>query len=124
MRILLVEDDEFLAESTARALRSQSWVVDVSARGEPVPLSLREDRYDLLIAYFHKIFAPETHQPNQVSSRDVFHICRTYQIPLLLVVSTALQDKAAAMLESPPDIVRFVDPAETLQVALDLLKGD
>ena len=49
MRILLVEDDEFLAESTARALRSQSWVVDVSARGEPVPLSLREDRYDLLI---------------------------------------------------------------------------
>lgn len=49
MRILLVEDDEFLAESTARALRSQSWVVDVTGRGEPVPLSLREDRYDLLI---------------------------------------------------------------------------
>ena len=49
MRILLVEDDEQLAESTARALRSQSWVVDCSARGEPVPLSLRRDRYDLLI---------------------------------------------------------------------------
>lgn len=49
MRILLVEDDDVLAESTARALRSQSWVVDCSARGEPVPLSLREDRYDLLI---------------------------------------------------------------------------
>lgn len=49
MRILLVEDDEILAESTARALRSQSWVVDRSARGEPVPRSLREDRYDMLI---------------------------------------------------------------------------
>ena len=49
MRILLVEDDEILAESTARALRSQGWVVDCSARGEPVPLSLREDRYELLI---------------------------------------------------------------------------
>jgi two-component system OmpR family response regulator len=49
MRILLVEDDEILAESTARALRSQSWVVDRSARGEPVPRSLREDRYDVLI---------------------------------------------------------------------------
>ncbi len=49
MRILLVEDDEILVESTARALRSQGWVVDCSARGEPVPLSLREDRYDLLI---------------------------------------------------------------------------
>lgn len=49
MRILLVEDDELLVESTSRALRSQGWVVDATARGEPVPLSLRNDRYDLLI---------------------------------------------------------------------------
>jgi two-component system, OmpR family, response regulator len=49
MRILLVEDDDYLAESTARALRSQSWVVHCTPRGEPVPRSLREDRYDLLI---------------------------------------------------------------------------
>jgi two-component system response regulator TctD len=31
MRILLVEDDEQLVETTARALRSQGWVVDCSA---------------------------------------------------------------------------------------------
>jgi len=49
VRILLVEDDAVLADSTARALRSQGWVVDCTARGEPVPISLREDRYDLLI---------------------------------------------------------------------------
>jgi two-component system, OmpR family, response regulator len=49
MRILLVEDDEHLVQTTARALRSQGWVVDCSARGEPVPRSLREDDYDLLI---------------------------------------------------------------------------
>jgi two-component system response regulator TctD len=49
MRILLVEDDEQLVETTARALRSQGWVVDCSARGEPVAHSLREDPYDLLI---------------------------------------------------------------------------
>ncbi len=49
MRILLVEDDEQLVETTARALRSQGWVVDCSARGEPVPHSLRSDPYDLLI---------------------------------------------------------------------------
>jgi DNA-binding response OmpR family regulator len=49
MRILLVEDDEQLVETTARALRSQGWVVDCSSRGEPVPRSLREDAYDLLI---------------------------------------------------------------------------
>lgn len=49
MRILLVEDDDQLVETTARALRSQGWVVDCSSRGEPVPRSLREDGYDLLI---------------------------------------------------------------------------
>ncbi|MCA3212084.1 MAG: response regulator transcription factor [Burkholderiales bacterium] len=49
MHILLVEDDPALADSTARALRSQGWVVDVTARGEPVPLSVRQDPYDLVI---------------------------------------------------------------------------
>jgi DNA-binding response OmpR family regulator len=49
MHILLVEDDPALADSTARALRSQGWAVDVTARGEPVPLSVRQDPYDLVI---------------------------------------------------------------------------
>ncbi|MFT3778563.1 MAG: response regulator transcription factor [Ottowia sp.] len=49
MYILLVEDDPELAESTSRALRSQGWKVDVSARGEPVPRSVKQDAYDLVI---------------------------------------------------------------------------
>ena len=49
MHILLVEDDAPLAESTARALRSQGWRVDTTPRGEPVPLSVQRDRYELLI---------------------------------------------------------------------------
>jgi DNA-binding response OmpR family regulator len=49
MHILLVEDDAPLAATTARALQSQGWHVDTTARGEPVPLSLQRDRYDLLI---------------------------------------------------------------------------
>jgi len=49
MHILLVEDDPALAESTARALRSQGWEVDHTARGEPVAASLKADPYDLLI---------------------------------------------------------------------------
>lgn len=49
MHILLVEDDPEVAGSTARALRSQGWVVDVSERGEPVPRSVRQDPYDLVI---------------------------------------------------------------------------
>jgi two-component system response regulator TctD len=49
MLILLVEDDEPLAASIVGLLGAQGWRVDVSPRGEPVPLSLRRDEYDLLI---------------------------------------------------------------------------
>ena len=49
MNILLVEDDAPLAETTARALRSQGWRVDATPRGEAVPLSVQRDDYDLLI---------------------------------------------------------------------------
>jgi DNA-binding response OmpR family regulator len=49
VRILLVEDDPLLSESTARALRSQGWTVDATPRGEPVPASVRIDPYDMVI---------------------------------------------------------------------------
>jgi two-component system, OmpR family, response regulator len=49
MLILLVEDDEPLATSIAGALGAQGWRVDISPRGEPVPLSVQRDDYDVLI---------------------------------------------------------------------------
>lgn len=49
MLILLVEDDEPLAASIADTLQAQGWRVDVSARGEAVPLSLQRDDYDVLV---------------------------------------------------------------------------
>lgn len=49
MRILLVEDNPHIAETTARALRSQGWLVDATARGEPVAVSIKRDVYDLVI---------------------------------------------------------------------------
>lgn len=49
MLLLLVEDDEPLAASIASVLAAQGWRVDISPRGEPVPLSLQRANYDLLI---------------------------------------------------------------------------
>lgn len=46
---MLVEDDPALADSTKRALQSQGWAVDWTTRGEPVPQSLTQDEYDLVI---------------------------------------------------------------------------
>jgi DNA-binding response OmpR family regulator len=49
VRLLLVEDDPALADSTVRALQSQGWAVDWSTRGEPVAQSVQKDAYDLVI---------------------------------------------------------------------------
>jgi two-component system, OmpR family, response regulator len=49
MRLLLVEDDPALANSTMRAMQSHGWTVDWSVRGEPVVQSVSQDHYDLVI---------------------------------------------------------------------------
>lgn len=49
MRILLVEDDPSLGETTARALRSQNWVVDWAKNGESVANAVRLVNYDLVL---------------------------------------------------------------------------
>lgn len=49
MNILLVEDDETLAQSIAEAIRARGWRVDISARGEPVPKSVQQDNYEALV---------------------------------------------------------------------------
>lgn len=49
MRILLVEDDASLGETTVRALRSQSWVVDWTKNGESVANAARLVNYDLIL---------------------------------------------------------------------------
>lgn len=49
MRILLVEDDPALGETTARALRSQNWIVDWSKNGESVCDIVSKVKYDLIL---------------------------------------------------------------------------
>ncbi len=49
MRILLVEDDTYLGESTSRALRSQQWFVDWIRSGESIMYMLGLVSYDVII---------------------------------------------------------------------------
>ena len=49
MRILLVEDDPSLGETTARALRSQGWAVDWTTNGESIPNAVRLVTYDVIV---------------------------------------------------------------------------
>jgi hypothetical protein len=93
--------------------------------GRHVRLINDKNRVDLLIAYVHKIIAPEgeAREESDVVFEDLFRICRILEIPLLLEIPEPLQPKAIALLENPPDIVRLVDPADTLEVARTLLAG-
>jgi len=94
------------------------------SHGMHVRLINDQNRVDLLVGYVHKIFAPEPLLPSQPSYQDVFHICRIYGIPFLLEVPTALQEKAAALLQDVPDIVQFVDPSEMERMAKEILNGE
>lgn len=89
--------------------------------GRHVRLINEENRYDLLIGYLHKVFAPEHHDPSTATFQDVFHLCRTYRVPLLLEVPSELHQHAGALLDDPDDTVTFVDPADTLAAALKIL---
>jgi len=77
-----------------------------------------QTRHDLIIGYLHKITA----QPDDdIQTSDMFHTCRTYSIPLLLEVPTALQEKARALIPDAPNVVELLDPADTLERALEIL---
>ena len=89
--------------------------------GQHVRLINDQNRYDLLIAHLHKIFAPEEHEPDTVTYQDVFRVCRTYSIPLLVEVPGALHERARELLGEPPEIVRLVDPSEVVEVAREIL---
>ena len=94
--------------------------------GHHVRLINDKNRVDLLIGYLHKIIAPDgaAREQGDINTEDLFHICRILEIPLLLEIPEALQPRAIELLGSPPDIIRLVDPADTLTVARALLAGD
>ncbi|MDH3520193.1 MAG: hypothetical protein OEM49_07005 [Myxococcales bacterium] len=93
------------------------------SHGRHVRLINEEKRYDLLIGYLHKIFAPGSKDPNYTSPQDVFHVCRTYRVPLLLEVPADLHAQARELFDELPDIVQFVDPADMVDVAKKILSA-
>lgn len=82
-----------------------------------------ENRVDVLVGYLHKIYSPEGSTPaGAVTYQDVFHVCRTFDIPLVLQVDGDLHDKARALMVDAPPSVLFVDPSESLRTIRQLLE--
>lgn len=89
--------------------------------GQSIMLINSENRYDLLIGYLHKITATSD---DDVQTHHIFHICKTYGIPLLLEVPTPLHEPARRVIPDAPAMVELLDPADTLRRALQLLAPD
>ncbi len=86
--------------------------------GQNIARINNQSKYDIVIGYPHKITAqPE----DDVQAQDVFHILKTYDIPLLLEVPEHLQDTIRHILPDAPSMVEFLDPADTLNRAIELL---
>ena len=76
-------------------------------------------RFDLLVAYLHKVYAPTD---SVTTYQDIFHVCRIYEMPMLLEVPRAMHDDAVRILGELPHFVKLVDPSEALDVAREILE--
>jgi hypothetical protein len=94
------------------------------SHGAHVRMINQESQIDLLVGYLHKVYAPEGAKPGVATYQDIFHVCRTFGVPLLLEIPTELHAKAGAILGDVPDVVRFVDPSEMLDTARAILSGN
>ncbi len=90
----------------------------VDHHGKNVRRINQQEKYDVLIGYIHKLYAPVDYD---LPYQDVFHICKTYGIPLLLEVPEDLQAKAMELMPDAPDVVEFRDPGTILERVLELL---
>ena len=91
--------------------------------GMNVRIINNENRIDVLVAYLHKIYSPEgTTRSGAVTYQDVFHVCRMFDIPLVLEVDRDLHEKARALMLDTPPCVLFVDPNDTLTKVRELLE--
>lgn len=91
----------------------------VDHHGKNVRRINQQEKYDILIGYPHKIYAPVEYD---LPYQEIFHICKTYGIPLLLEVPEELHGKAELLMPDAPSVVEFLDPAHILDRALKLLE--
>ncbi len=94
--------------------------------GMHVRIINNENRIDVLVGYVHKVYATDddVQSGGVVTYQDVFHVCRTFDIPLVLAVHRELHDKARKLFTEIPDVVEFVDPADMLSRVREILNGD
>jgi DNA-binding response OmpR family regulator len=117
MRILLVEDDIYLAEALAEALTDQLYVVDIATDGEAAWERIRVLDYDLILL---DVMLPKL---------DGIHLCQrlrfhSYQMPILMVTARDTSTDKVIGLDAGADdyMVKPLDLPELLARIRALLR--
>jgi DNA-binding response OmpR family regulator len=117
MRILLVEDDELLAEVVAEFLTDHLYIVDVVRDGEAAWAQIRTLEYDLILL---DVMLPKL---------DGIHLCQrlrsnSYAVPILMMTARDTSSDKVAGLDAGADdyMVKPLDFAELLARIRALLR--
>lgn len=117
MRILLVEDDDRVANVVARGLREQAYAVDISADGEHALYEAAVNHYDLVIL---DLMLPR---------KDGYQVCRElrasgFRVPILMLTARDAVDDRVHGLDSGADdyLVKPFDFKELLARLRALLR--
>lgn len=117
MRILLVEDDVFLAESLSEAITEQRYVVDVATDGELGWEEVKASDYDLIVL---DVMLPKL---------DGLALCQRlrshgYQMPILMLTARDTSTDKVSGLDNGADdyLVKPVDLAELMARIRALLR--
>src|SRR5579859_7076746 len=87
--VLLVEDDETLANLLARVLRNEGFHVDVVDNADSLPTGEKLDRYDVVLS--------DIHLANETSGHDVLRRIHTTNPATPVILMTAYADIEGAM---------------------------
>ena len=90
----------------------------VDSHGQHIRLLNEETKPNILIGFLHKVYAPVGVRPQ---AEEMFHHCQEYQIPFLVVVPHGLHECARQIFQTCPDVVKFVDPADVLDIVREIL---
>ncbi|HEY9633894.1 MAG TPA: response regulator transcription factor [Coleofasciculaceae cyanobacterium] len=117
MKILLVEDDAYLAEALAEAIAEQHYAVDIVADGEKAWEQIRTLDYDLILL---DVMLPKL---------DGIHLCKrlrfhSYQMPILMITARDTSTDKVIGLDAGADdyMVKPVDLPELLARIRALLR--
>ena len=79
MRLLVVEDDNYLAQSLNMALEEQGYSTEIACDGQQAILALANNSYDLVVLDLNLPYLDGMEDSNVFEPKDNPHLCLFFQ---------------------------------------------